>query len=129
MYVHFLRGRSIHPYKQMIAMNKNHKVKLAGKARVWPHEVVRLDSDLNYTWIKLKNGNKLYVSYTLKKVSERLAESGKFYRINRQTVVNCSFIEAINDKAVLVNGLWVAFSRRKKAGILHKLNQHSSISF
>ncbi|MCH2214601.1 MAG: LytTR family DNA-binding domain-containing protein [Flavobacteriales bacterium] len=81
-----------------------------------PKEIIRCESDNNYTHVHTK-GKKLVLSKTLKIVEEMLAGKG-FFRVHNRALINLSCIESISKSAsgavTMSDGSEVAISRRKK---------------
>jgi two-component system LytT family response regulator len=84
-------------------------------------DILRLDSDGNYTIFYLTDGRKLMASKTLGEY-EHLLESEEFYRIHRSHMVNLrhvkKFIKGENAGVLLSDGSTVEVARRKKADFL-----------
>jgi two-component system LytT family response regulator len=81
-----------------------------------PKEIIRCESDNNYTRIFLKDKS-ILVSKTLKVVEETLKEKG-FYRIHNRALINLDCIESITKggdaHVVMSDGSEVPISRRKR---------------
>ena len=56
-------------------------------------QVVHLSTDENYTYVHYKNGEKLLLSYTLKRLEELLKPFREFIRIHFRHLVNRQFIK------------------------------------
>ena len=83
-------------------------------------EIVHCQSDNNYTNIYLVNGEKIFVSKTLKEF-EQLLPSSMFYRVHQSHIVNFSFIKQIKKRTfriILNNGDSVKLATRKKDALL-----------
>lgn len=80
-----------------------------------PHEILHLESDLNYTQILLVNGKKILSSTTLKTIENRLSPFKNFVRINRQSIVNLDLVVRIESTAIVLPGeRKIVFSRRRE---------------
>lgn len=79
--------------------------------------IVRCESDVNYTTFYLANGEKLLVSKTLKEYDEMLGPSG-FFRTHQSHLVNLEHIlrydKAEGGHLIMDDGSWVPVSLRKK---------------
>ena len=86
-------------------------------------EIVRCESDSNYTSIYMKSKEKYFVAKTLKNI-ENLLDSRRFYRVHHSHLVNISFIKKYikgkDGTLVLKNGDLVPVSRSKKGNLLDK---------
>lgn len=80
-----------------------------------PEEMQYLESDLNYTVIALRNGQKIMSSTTLKKIESRLISFKNFLRINRSTIINLDFVKSHENNSFILNDNRIlSFSRRQK---------------
>ncbi len=94
--------------------NEQLKVHVGSRKYLAPHEMIHLESDLNYTVIYLIDGKKIVSSTTLKIIESRLTPFKNFIRINRQSLVNIDLVTRIEGQAcVLANNKTLIFSRRK----------------
>ncbi len=79
--------------------------------------IVRCESDINYTTFYLTNGEKLLVSKTLKEYDEMLQPSG-FFRTHQSHLVNLDHIlrydKAEGGHLIMMDESWVPVSKRKK---------------
>lgn len=84
-------------------------------------DMVRLEADSNYTTIHLANGTKEVTSRTLKDYEELLPKS-LFFRCHHSHLVNLHkikrYMKGDGGQIELVNGHFVAISRRKKEDFL-----------
>lgn len=83
----------------------------------FPHEIVCLEADINYTIFHLHDGRKVLSSSTLK-VHEQELNGQEFVRINRSTVINNAYVLAINHigkniEYAMHNGQLIRASRRR----------------
>jgi len=89
------------------------KVHVGSRKYLAPHEILHLESDLNYTQILLANGKKILSSTTLKIIESRLVPFKNFVRINRKSVVNLDLVEKIENQTLFLPGeRKIVFSRR-----------------
>jgi two-component system LytT family response regulator len=84
-------------------------------------EIIRCESDNNYTLFYLTTKEKILVSKTLKDF-ELLLSGSKFYRVHKSHLVNLKFIAKYipgeGGYLILEDGSHVDVSRRKKEGLL-----------
>jgi len=89
------------------------------------NEIVRCQSDNNYTEIHLKSGQKILVSKPLKKYEELLPED-IFFRIHQSHLVNLNevarFLKEEGGYLIMNDGTQLEISRRKKEELLLRLN-------
>jgi two-component system, LytTR family, response regulator len=87
-------------------------------------DIIRCESDINYTTIYLKNKQKLVVAKTLKEFEEMLTEH-RFFRIHNSHLVNLAYIKSYNrgkgGSVVLTDGMELEVSTRRKDDFLKKL--------
>jgi two-component system, LytTR family, response regulator len=88
-----------------------------GMQLVDPIEIVRCESDSNYTHVFMKSGKKITVAKTLKDVEESLDNLG-FFRIHQSHLVNMKYIDKVvksdGGYIVLNDGTELAISRNRK---------------
>jgi two-component system, LytTR family, response regulator len=88
------------------------------------NEIIRCESDINYTTIFLKNKQKLLVAKTLKEFEELLADYN-FYRVHNSHLINLAYIKAYNKgkggSVVMEDGSEIEVSTRRKDEFLRKL--------
>ena len=89
-------------------------------------DIVRCESDNNYTYFHLVGAKKVLVSKTLKEYDAILSEEG-FYRTHKTHLVNLKYIKDYvkgeGGYVVLSNGDHVDVSRRKKEGLIELLTK------
>ena len=89
-------------------------------------DIVRLESDINYTYVFLIDGKKILVSTTLKEYEEMLNDSG-FFRIHKTHLINLSQIARFNkldeNLIQMKDTSILPVSRRKKALLYTLLNK------
>lgn len=88
-------------------------------------EIIRCQSDNNYTHFYLQNGKEIIVSKSLKEYEEMISEY-KFCRVHQSHLVNLSKIERFDKKdggtLVMSNGNHVPVSQSKKSVLLDYLS-------
>lgn len=92
-----------------------------GMQFVFPDEIVRCESDSNYTHVFLANGKKITLAKTLKGVAESINGS-PFFRIHQSHLVNINhiskYIAGENAYVVMADGTQIAISRNRKEAFL-----------
>jgi len=87
-------------------------------------DIVRAESESNYTFFHLSNGKKQVVSKTMKEFEDILC-SYNFFRVHKSHIVNLNYVSRYikGDGGILVlsDGTEVEVSPRKKADLLQKL--------
>ncbi|UBM59846.1 LytTR family DNA-binding domain-containing protein [Marinilongibacter aquaticus] len=87
-----------------------------------PDEVLYCEGDGNYTSVFLENGEKFFVTQTLKKMEERL-QGDEFFRIHNSYIINLTKVrEYIKNDALVImtDGRNIPVSRNKKSDFLGK---------
>jgi len=86
-----------------------------------PDEIIRCQSDSNYTHIFLANGKKITMAKTLKEVEENI-EGSPFYRIHQSHLINMNhvdkFIKGDGAYVVMKDGTQISISRNKKEAFM-----------
>jgi len=87
-------------------------------------EIVRCESDNNYTYFYLEKGNRILVSRTLKDYEELLEPMG-FFRIHKSSMINMRFLKKYKKgeggTVTLEDGTQLEVSRRRKDDFLKVL--------
>jgi two-component system, LytTR family, response regulator len=90
-------------------------------------DIIRCESDVNYTTIYLKNKQKLVVAKTLKEFEEMLTEHG-FFRVHNSHLINLTFVKSYNKgkggSVVLSDGMEIEVSTRRKDDFLKEMMKH-----
>lgn len=87
-------------------------IQIGARTFVEPENITRLESDINYTLVHLKNGQQRVLSYTLGKVHAFLPLG--FVRVNRGNVINLHYLKKQREgKVWLKNGCSLVVSRRR----------------
>ncbi|MFI5205153.1 MAG: LytR/AlgR family response regulator transcription factor [Flavobacteriales bacterium] len=88
-------------------------------------DIMRCESDVNYTRFFINDGQKIMVTRTLKEFEELLSEHG-FARIHQSHLVNADyireFIKADGGHLILKDGSEIPVSTRKRAYVMELLN-------
>ncbi len=86
-----------------------------------PDEIIRCESDSNYTHIFLANGKKITLAKTLKEVEENIS-GNPFYRIHQSHLINMNhvnkYIKGDSPYVVMKDGTQIAISRNKKEAFM-----------
>jgi two-component system LytT family response regulator len=86
-----------------------------------PDEIIRCESDSNYTHIILANGKQITLAKTLKEVEENI-NGAPFFRIHQSHLVNMNhiskYIKGENAYVVMKDGTKIGISRNKKEAFL-----------
>ena len=102
-------------------------INVGGRKKVELKQIIMLRADLNYTYIHLLDGSTILVSYTLKKVAERLIAFDYFIRPNKSILLNMQYVTNFDGTLlqisfpsgeVLKN---TVISRRKREAIYQKM--------
>lgn len=86
-----------------------------------PDEIIRCESDSNYTHIFLANGKKITMAKTLKEVEENINGS-PFFRIHQSHLINMNhigkYMKGDNAYVIMKDGTQISVSRNKKEAFL-----------
>ncbi len=89
-------------------------------------DIIRCQSDVNYTIIYLKNERKLTVARTLKEFEELLTDYN-FYRIHNSHLINLAFIKSYNKgkggTVIMTDQSEIEVATRRKESFLKKLSE------
>jgi two-component system LytT family response regulator len=118
-YVEKLKQQNLQENKIMINTNE-------GAVFIKSCDIIKLESESNYTIIFLENNKKIIASKTLS-VFEEILEPLNFMRIHRSFVVNLTKVKNIesdngNYSVKLTDGTLVEISRRKKKDFFDKIS-------
>ncbi|MCP9766849.1 LytTR family transcriptional regulator [Lacihabitans sp. LS3-19] len=103
---------------------KSQEISILKKKKVMPDEVIYLLGEINYTTFYLKNGGKITIAKTLKKLSEQFNVSNDFFRSHKSCIVNLNYISCIESSSLrLINNHSVLVSRRRKEHLGQNFNQ------
>ncbi|WP_337042368.1 LytR/AlgR family response regulator transcription factor [Emticicia sp. 17c] len=104
-------------------------IKLAGKKKVTPSEVLFLKADVNYTEVFLQDGEKVIVSKTLKELEKDFINHD-FFRTHKSYMVNLHHVTGYQiHEGLLVkvhNEHQVSLSRRRKDVFLLTVSKFKS---
>ena len=89
-------------------------------------DILRCQSDINYTTIFMKDRQKLVVAKTLKEFEEMLEEFN-FFRIHNSHLVNLAYIKSYHKgkggSVIMVDGSEIEVSTRRKDDFIKKLSE------
>ncbi|MEM6965268.1 MAG: LytTR family DNA-binding domain-containing protein [Bacteroidota bacterium] len=116
------KGHLVHlnPFKKITisALDEMHFVRI--------HDIVRLQSDDNYTIFYIKGGEKIIASKTIR-TYEEMFESLNFYRVHRSHIINLNyirkFIRGEHSHLIMDDGMKIEVSRRRKSSFSEKLKE------
>ncbi len=96
---------------------------IGGRKTINPEEVIRLQADVNYTYVFFADGKKIIVATTLKEIESRFQSFPKFVRINKSVIINIDSIKRIDDEQIIFqNGETLTPSRRRKKAFFEMIN-------
>jgi len=116
--------------KDQIQQKENAITKIAmptseGFELITASEVIRFEADNNYTFMYLKNKNKIIACRTLKDIEEQLQDFPSFVRVHNSYLVNLNevskYIRGEGGYLVMSDGTTVSVSRSRKDLLLKKL--------
>jgi len=111
--------------------NRNFSIKLAGKKKVNPSEVLYLKADVNYTEVFLQGGERIIVSKTLKELEKRFI-TYNFFRTHKSYMVNLNYVIGYQIHEGLIVRLFdhhtVSLSRRRKEVFLDTVSKFSKLA-
>ncbi len=88
-------------------------------------DIIRCESEINYTWFFLNDGRKIFVSKTLMEYEE-LFQDYSFIRIHRTHLINADYIESYRKSeggfVIMRDKITIPVSSRKKNDLLKLLN-------
>jgi two-component system, LytTR family, response regulator len=88
-----------------------------------PDEILYCEGDGNYTSVFLANGEKLFLTKTLKKLGEKLGEA-EFYRVHNSFIINLTKVREFyktDAYVIMEGGKQIPVSRNKKNEFLNKI--------
>ena len=91
------------------------------RTKVYTHEILFFEGDINYTWIHFKSGKQKIIARTLLYIQQK-TNAENFARVSRKHLVNRKFIvEVGRDFLVLADSTILPISRRRKQVLLSGL--------
>jgi two-component system LytT family response regulator len=93
---------------------------------IQPDEIIRCESESNYTYIFLSNGKKITMAKTLKEVEENISGS-PFFRVHQSHLVNMNhisrYMKGDNAYIIMKDGTQIGVSRNKKEAFLESFRK------
>lgn len=90
------------------------KVHVGARCELSASNIVMIESDISYSHIHLRNGEKLTVAMNIQKLQERFAHVWGMVRVHRRYLVNLCYLKSVVDFEIrMENGLKATVSRRK----------------
>jgi two-component system LytT family response regulator len=100
--------------------------KLDGSYIVLALDIIRCESDINYTTLFLKDKQKLIVAKTLKEFEELLTEYN-FFRVHNSHLINLSYLKSYNKgkggTVTMTDNSEIEVSTRRKEDFLKRLSE------
>ncbi|MBI9036982.1 MAG: response regulator transcription factor [Bacteroidales bacterium] len=121
--------KSINKKLEVLVGNNNRFEKIAlptvnGVHLVKIKDIIRCESESNYTTIFLATGKKILVTKTLKEYDEMLTPM-HFYRVHQSHLINLAFVEKYHKGeggfVIMEDGSEIEVARRRKEGFLSEL--------
>jgi len=88
-----------------------------------PDEILYCEGDGNYTSVFLANGEKLFLTKTLKKLSDKLGEED-FFRVHNSFIINLTKVREFyktDAYVIMEGGKQIPVSRNRKCELLNKI--------
>ncbi|MFK7924300.1 MAG: LytR/AlgR family response regulator transcription factor [Bacteroidia bacterium] len=108
------------PFKRIVLPTTN------GFTVVNPEDIIRCESDRNYTFIFLMDGRKILVSRTIKEYDEMLADYN-FFRIHQSHLINLKYLKNYTrgrgGYVELTDGSTLDVSARRKSEFLKRMSE------
>ncbi|MEL6846548.1 MAG: LytTR family DNA-binding domain-containing protein, partial [Bacteroidota bacterium] len=108
------------PFKRIVLPTTN------GFTVVNPDDIIRCESDRNYTFIFLMDGRKILVSRTIKEYDEMLSDYN-FFRIHQSHLINLKYLKNYTrgrgGYVELTDGSTLDVSARRKSEFLKRMSQ------
>lgn len=108
------------PFKRIVLPTSN------GFTVVNPEDIIRCESDRNYTFIFLMDGRKILVSRTIKEYDEMLTDYN-FFRIHQSHLINLKYLKNYTrgrgGYVELSDGTNIDVSARRKSEFLKRMSQ------
>ncbi len=128
----FLKGISIKDHFEETLMklivesnNSNRRIGINCDGKIiflCPSEIIYCEGDGNYTSIFLENGQKLFITQTLKKMEEKL-DGPEFFRVHNSYIINLTKVREYfktDSYVVLTNEKQIPVARQRKSIFLNQ---------
>lgn len=96
----------------------NELIHVGSRTYLKASNIIKLEANVNYTFLYLADGRKIIVAYHLKKLAKRLEMHKSFVRPNKSAIVNLQFLTQFNDNSLTINQEIIRISRRRKEEII-----------
>lgn len=117
----FNNMKSVHSGSKRIGINT-----VSGTNYVTVGDIIRCESDINYTTIYLKENKKIVVAKTLKEFDELLSEYN-FFRVHNSHLINLALVKHYHKGkggyVTMIDGSDVDVSTRRKEELIQKLGE------
>jgi two-component system LytT family response regulator len=102
-----------------LALNTQEKIHI-----VTINDIVRCESNGNYTEFFFKEGKKLLVTKTMKEYEDLLSQQG-FYRVHQSHLINTAYIKEFvktDDELIMADQTRIPVSTRRRAEVMKMLD-------
>ncbi|MCF8324997.1 MAG: LytTR family transcriptional regulator [Leadbetterella sp.] len=97
-------------------------VHVGSRLEFFPTEIVMIEADVSYSFLYLKNGQRIIVSTNIQKLEERFLPFMNMVRVHRSYMINTEFLKQIDGvNAILVNDIQCIISRRKRIDLFNAM--------
>ena len=97
-------------------------VHVGSRLEFFPTEIVMIEADVSYSFLYLKNGQRIIVSTNIQKLEERFLPFMNMVRVHRSYMINTQFLKHIDGvNAILVNDIQCIISRRKRNDLFNAM--------
>ncbi|MCP9763572.1 LytR/AlgR family response regulator transcription factor [Lacihabitans soyangensis] len=97
-------------------------VHVGSRLEFFPTEIVMIQADISYSFLYLKNGQRIIVSTNIQKLEERFLPFRNMVRIHRSFMINTQFLKYVEgSNAFLINDMQCVISRRKRNDLFQSI--------
>jgi two-component system LytT family response regulator len=97
-------------------------VHVGSRLEFFPTDIVMIEADVSYSFLYLKNGQRIIVSTNIQKLEERFLPFMNMVRVHRSYMINTQFLKQIDGvNAILVNDIQCIISRRKRIDLFNAM--------
>jgi DNA-binding LytR/AlgR family response regulator len=90
-------------------------IRVGSRKKFTANQIVLVEANINYSMIHLSSGKSVLTATTLKEIEKRCLSAKRFFRVNRQQLINFDFvIKQTEEEVFLPNNICCKVSRRKK---------------
>jgi two-component system LytT family response regulator len=98
------------------------QVHVGSRTYIEPTEIIMISADINYSYIYLSNGKKIFVSTNIQKLQERLLGVKNIVRVHRSFIINTKYLKYVDGvNAYLINDNQCIISRRKRNDLFNTI--------